>query len=589
MVNLHPDELSIEGPLSETLLFTAFQGILNKDDWHVLHSLQQNVVEQGLEAETDFVALIPGKGIVIIEAKGATSAKAVGTKWTLTGVPNKAKNKNPFEQIDKAQRNIRKQLIKLGYAVNGIPFARLVWFTKISPFKVDVKAGTAFNSWEIAYQEDLDQPEKALERVLNEEIQSKQSNKTVNYEHKKFTSELAEDIVKSLLGEFSGETTPENLAVERQRLVQRATHEQSLILSMIEKNNLVYFEGEAGTGKTELLVRCATQIAQTRKVLYVCYNVMLAEQINADIGAHSNIDVLDLNQLLLKVAGKKANPKNAGTEWYDQELPALALAAALKGGEKVRTYEAVCIDEFQDIASRPEAFYVITSILSAKFRPFKILMAGDDEQQIMSSGAPIKSFDFAKTLLPNLVHIGLSTNCRQAPALSKALHKLLGWPQKHLSHRLPKNAEGSLEVIATTSDRQAKDLYRVLVRLGKTVAHENIRVLSPFGEKSALLAKLFAETDTHSSEKRSLKKLMKHKSTEGKIRWRSIPKYKGLESDVVVITDVSQSTKDWLAANGKSLDNQLYVGMTRAKFHVILLVCDELFKATHMPDGNLAN
>jgi hypothetical protein len=52
---------------------------------------------------------------------------------------------------------------------------------------------------------------------------------------------------------------------------------------------------------------------------------------------------------------------------------------------------------------------------------------------------------------------------------------------------------------------------------------------------------------------------------------------------------VSQSTKDWLASNGKSLDNQLYVGMTRAKFHVILLVCDELFKATHMPDGNLAN
>jgi superfamily I DNA/RNA helicase len=80
---------------------------------------------------------------------------------------------------------------------------------------------------------------------------------------------------------------------------------------------------------------------------------------------------------------------------------------------------------------------------------------------------------------------------------------------------------------------------------------------------------------------------MKHKSTEGKIRWRSIPKYKGLESDVVVITDVSQSTKDWLAANGKSLDNQLYVGMTRAKFQVILLVCDELFNATHMPDGTM--
>jgi hypothetical protein len=585
VVNLKPSEIADDKPVSEHVIFQALQGITDKPNWVALHSLKQNVVKQGVEAETDFVVFIPGKGIVLIEAKGATSATAVGTQWTMEGVPPKAKNKNPFEQIDNAKRNVRGQLTKLGYQVDDIPMARLVWFTKISPFQVDSSRGMAFSHWELAYQEDLARPAKALEKVLNEEIQSKQGNPTVNYKPKTLTEGLSAEIANSLIGRLAANSTPENLAIERRMLVRKATDEQLLLLSLVENNNHVYFEGEAGSGKTELLVRSAVDMARDRKVLYTCYNVMLAEQIQKDIGAHTNIDVLDLNQVLLRIAGKKANPKNAGTDWYERELPELALDAVLKRGPSLPRYEAICFDEFQDIASRPLAFDAITSLLKKDHRPAKVMMAGDDEQQIMSSGTPVPSFASAKKAFPNLVHISLKTNCRQAPGLSKAIHKLLGWSQNHLSHRLPGTSDWGLEVIATTPEKQAKDLYKVLVRLQKTIAPENIRVLSPFGEKNSVLAKLFKDSDTHSSELRSLKKLLKHESTEGKIRWRSIPKYKGLESDVVVITDVSQSTKDWLAANQKFLANQLYVGMTRAKFQVVLLVSDGLYSATNKSDG----
>lgn len=585
MVELLPREIANNQPISEILIFNALEALSNKGNWVALHSLKQAVVKQGVEAETDFVVLVPGKGIVLIEVKGATAAKAVGTRWTLEGVPAKAKNKNPFEQVDNAKRNIRGQLIKLGYAVDDIPFARLVWFTKISPFQVDVTKGMAFSGWEIAYQEDLAKVDKTIEKVLNEEIQSKQGNPTVSYKPKSLTDGLAFDIAQSMLGRLDAHSTPENLAIERRMLVRKATSEQLLLLSLIEKNNLVYFEGEAGTGKTELLVRSAVELARTRDVLYTCYNEMLAEQINEEIGRHEKIDVLSLNQVLLKIIGKSKNPAGATTDWYERELPELALEIILKGGD-IKEYEAICFDEFQDVASRPAYFDAIMGLLTNKYRPFKVMMAGDDEQQIMASGAPVRSFDFAKKAFPNLVHIGLQTNCRQAPSLSKAVHALLGWPSKHLSNRLPLSTDASLEVIATTSERQAKDLYKVLVRLGKTVAPQDIRVLSPFGEKSSALAKLFAESDTHSSELRSLKKLLKHASTEGKIRWRSIPKYKGLESDVIVITDINQASKDWLEKSGKNLANQLYVGMTRAKFQVVLLVSDDLFPATNKPDGS---
>ena len=71
----------------------------------------------------------------------------------------------------------------------------------------------------------------------------------------------------------------------------------------------------------------------------------------------------------------------------------------------------------------------------------------------------------------------------------------------------------------------------------------------------------------------------------GVINWRSIPKYKGLEDDVVVITDVSKSTSDWLEQRNQTLRNQLYVGLTRARFHAIVLVQEDLLPATYNVNG----
>lgn len=584
-MQLIPATIDRSKPVSEILIFNALEGVSGKSDWIVLHSLKQNVVKQGIQAETDFVVLVPNKGIVLIEAKGATGATARGSSWTLEGVPKNAEHKDPFEQIDNAKRNIRGVLSKLGYQVDDIPFARLVWFTKISPFKVDIQKGLAFEHWEIAYQEDLEQADKAIEKVLREEIQSKQGNATVNYKPKALSAALISDLSKSMLGQFEAHSTPANLAFERRLLVRKATEEQSLVMSLVQKNNLLYFEGEAGTGKTEILTQTARELARTRRVLFTCHNLLLAEEIRNEFRGVPKLEVLDTNEVLLRIIGRKAHPKNASEDWYNRELPDLALAEVAKNSSH-QIYEAICIDEFQDLASRPNAFLAILGLLSSKFRPYKVLMAGDDEQQIMNSGNPVKSFDLAKDTFKNLVHVGLETNCRQAPGLSKATHKLLNMPHDHLKHRLPQNSEWTLEVIPTTADKQGKDLYKLIQRVSKDYDHEQIRVLSLFGGNNSVAAKTLAESESHSSELRSLKKLLKNEKTgEGKVRWRSISKFKGLESDIVIITDISQAGRDLLPARGKNLRSELYVGMTRAKFHVILLVQDELFTATHKVDG----
>jgi superfamily I DNA/RNA helicase len=57
-------------------------------------------------------------------------------------------------------------------------------------------------------------------------------------------------------------------------------------------------------------------------------------------------------------------------------------------------------------------------------------------------------------------------------------------------------------------------------------------------------------------------------------------KYKGLDSDVVIITDINEeSNRFCIERLNISLEDLLYMGMTRAKFNVILLVQDNLFPA----------
>lgn len=67
----------------------------------------------------------------------------------------------------------------------------------------------------------------------------------------------------------------------------------------------------------------------------------------------------------------------------------------------------------------------------------------------------------------------------------------------------------------------------------------------------------------------------------------SISSFEGLEEDVIVTVDIKEGARDWLEGERKSLREQLYVGMTRARFHLYMLVSDGLYEANTNVDGSL--
>jgi DNA helicase IV len=86
---------------------------------------------------------------------------------------------------------------------------------------------------------------------------------------------------------------------------------------------------------------------------------------------------------------------------------------------------------------------------------------------------------------------------------------------------------------------------------------------------------LFTKLDDQSEDAAFLRETLKNNKTgTGQIPWRSIPQYKGLESEAVIIVDADENQWKVWEAQGKSLFEILYVGFSRARHHVVV-ICDK--------------
>lgn len=590
MVSMIPPTISINNPVSEKDVFNALKLTGGARDWIAIHSLKQARSIKNLSAETDFVVLVPGQGIVLIEAKGATAVKIEGNKWTMEGVPPEARHKDPLGQLDGSIANIRRYLKKQKLIDYSMPITRLVWFTSLAEGSIDDKKkdqGMELYPWELAWLEDLDDPRAIIERNLRSYVREHQSLDDKDFEPAKLTPELARQIATALRVDIEVSSDKASQALARDIRVNQATKEQVAILNMVATNPNLYFEGGAGSGKTQLVVESALNFAeQGKQVLLTAWTKMMAERLEKRFNGVPNVHVSDVGAILAEIANQQKPDDMSRDDWFDRRLAEIALDEIGKHPEHA-AYDAICIDEFQDIATKPEVCRAVFALLRNE-KEGSIVLAGDDEQQIMATSTKVNAFEVAQSLKPNFSKVSLNSNCRQAPELSIAIHDFLDMDASKLNHLVPFGGEHTFEVIETTEASQLKDLARLVNRLTERFDEKDIRILSPFGKVRSSLAVLFNTPmeQVYSKEVRKMMPLLKHDSSpEGKITWRSISSFKGLEQDVIVIVDVNQDAKNWLESEGKNLREQLYVGMTRARFHLFVLVSDGLYAANSSIDG----
>lgn len=555
---------------SERRLYTAFEGMLERADWVVFHSL---VIRQHLDklmGEADFVVAVPGRGIVVVEAKAPREVSYQGGVWRLDGTPHPAKS--PLEQVDGALRSIRAYLRREGAIDGDEPFARMLWFTSIGRHHFNDRAPSdlSFFEWELAWADDLDRPAAAIETVLDEHLAWHAASDRVNHAPEAFTPEKVDRIVAALTWDFNVTADERDAKRETDAREAAVLAEQRFALELVGANPAVYFDGPAGTGKSHLVAQAAIEaIKRGERTLLTCWNVVMADRLRAAAKVlNGPLAVADLGTVMLRAAGLEAHPDGAPDSWYQHELPQLALAALAEHPER-GGYQNVIVDEFQDIAGNPLLLDVLLALAASDAH---LMFAGDRRQQIMRRASErVDPFAVAKARIPDLVHARVRRGCRQAPTLVAQAETVVGRPFGVTEHRLPQSTPGGAERVGMTPGNEAMMLAGVLKLLIQQHGPGDVLVLSPWGSRS-LAARIVAgefEDPAHADELRWLRANLG--DAAGHVRFGSIAKLKGIEADAVVVTDVGEDAWGWAAKHDLDWDDLLYVALTRAKYRVVVL------------------
>jgi len=281
--------------------------------------------------------------------------------------------------------------------------------------------------------------------------------------------------------------------------------------------------------------------------------------------------VRDLNSFMLSICDLPRNPDDADQLWYETTLPTYALGQ-LKAKPHLASYEAILVDEFQDIVANPlllEMPLALAGTGSAEGTTF--VLAGDESQQILRpTGERVHSLDVARTIIPHIHHVRLRTNCRSGPQLSGKMQRALGINLGLTGHRISTSVPNDLEVVRVAPGSEIAALATALRSLLLRFDAEDIRILSPFATNS-LAADLLSRTEKSADERWLRKQLTAADGSDGRVRWHSIFKFKGLEGDAVIITDLNPAAVEFTSANALNLADMMYVGMTRAKYNCVVL------------------
>ena len=551
---------------SERRVFRALQDLQGRDNWIVFHSLDIAKHVLWWKGEADFVVVIPERGVVVVEVKAPSRVEYRNGDWTLHGTPSP--KKNPLRQLDGAIASIREHLAQHGFIAGSMPITRLLWFTTISRTAVaDLSGDLQFEPWELAWRDDFAAVGSALESALARRTVLDRTLHRHAADPTAFDLQTATRVADALVVQFVAVASVDDQHRDRVIREQALIDDQVEALDHVDSNLHLALEGAAGTGKSYLLAAAARRFAERGLATMVtCANVLMASEIRQLVGDDDRIDVLDLNALMLSVCEQHANPPGADNAWFREELPNRALAR-LREHPHLGDYQAICVDEFQDIAVEPRWIEVIAALAEGSIADVPVVIAGDDHQAIMRPGE-LGWFEVAGALFPDLVRVRLTRNCRMAPDLAHAAEEYAGFAFGFKGHRVPQSTPGALH-LESAGDDPVTALADALRRLLDLYPADEVVVLSPYGNASTV-GRLLAD-DRRDRDATWLRKQLARDGGAGRIRWHSIAKFKGCEAEAVVITDLGPAARGWVEGIGVDYADLVYVGVTRAKYRCVVL------------------
>ncbi len=521
---------------AERKVFDALRDQLS-DEWSVFHSasvIYRDHADGARDDEGDFVLCHPERAIICLEVKGGGVECRYGEWFRLPAGAPAERMRDPFGQAldhryalerkitELPGRKGRKLFLTHALAFPDIPVHKLVLAPDAPPAIV-------------LDRNDLGDVAAAIERVLAFHEGSREKRERPGAEGEAMLEEL-------LAPTFRIEVPMATLFAEEDHALVELTEEQAALLNRFGRDRRMVVTGCAGSGKTMLAVQRARQLAEaSRQVLLVCFNKALAKHLQDTVKA-DGLAISTFHGLCTRSAMRAGIklPKYEGdapAEFYSEVLPeALVEALETTGGQ----FDDVLIDEAQDLQS--DWLAALTLALRDE-QQGSIWLFMDDNQRV---------YDATLEVPPEFRPFDLTVNCRNTQAIHEEVMKLY----QGIVKPEVKGPRGRPPELLLTDDEPGT-IAGVLERLcsREDVRSQNVVVLSGHGREHSAIYGRPAGRFTYADKR----------GRRGEsVFFYSIRGFKGLESPVVVLCELDN-------LDDESRDNQIYVGMSRAKNHCVVV------------------
>jgi len=501
MATMHPanlDRVDFTAP-SEYEVYIGLSNAL-PEKCHVFYSVRwAQVDENGNQSgEGDFVVVDPDYGFLIIEVKGGTKIEHHERVWILwSGSTSRTLNKSPYDQaagsmwayIERYRKKYNEDLSgTFGYAV------MFPHFDVPSDLCLDM---TALNTITL---KDMNHLKQKVRQIF---IANRGSRNTW----------LSAETFRRLLNLFEGEpfVKASSSAICRMSLseLQSISRTQSACLDMLCNYPQALIIGSAGTGKTFMAIKKATECAtKGLRTLYVCFNRLVNQYVSEEL-RDTGVICCTFHGLVLKILGVMK---------YNSLTSNIRLPGVLQAVTESATtqFDAIIVDEAQDFFE--EWAFTIRSLLQDEKRDC-LYVFYDEEQNIYQR-------DFGEAFMIDCPPFVLKYNLRNTKNIWEWLVSETGLGRDSISNQV--NGVPPKVIAAKNPSLAINEIQRLVQNAMKDgLTADSIVILSDQKKENSTLAGIdslgkcklcdYTADDHHDA-----------------IVFYTVQAYKGMESDIVI-------------------------------------------------------
>lgn len=526
MAKIYPKFVDdFHGSYGENQIFESLKKL--NDDWIIIHSVnwqKQNINGRISWGEADFLIMNQNYGILVVEVKSGGISYKDGN-WYQTRFDNglTTKMKNPFSQANRSKYKI-KDLIEDTFGYSEKVFVdKIVWFPSITKddFK-KIKLPLEYNENLILTKDSLSIPEQSL----------KNSFRYYNSTHFNNISNLAyEKIFNMILPEFNLIPALSSKKDEIEYRFAQLTKEQEKVLEFVEFQNTIAIEGSAGTGKTFIALEYARRNSEVGKVLFLCFNRYLYKFLESNYICN-NVEYYNIHSFISNKNNKRVllTDNNMLKELKEIDFSSL-------------NYNFIVIDEAQDFD-----FNIIKYLYELSIdKKINFVIFYDKNQQVIKSNFSniLKDFDCKLTL---------KNNCRNTIKIQSTINSIFNLPLSYYCYSI----EGRMPNVFYSENKNniIKDIEKKIDSLlSSGYTFEDITILTLKTEIDSLL---------YGVERIGRYKISSNLINNESIFFTTSKKFKGLESNVIIVIDYDFKNKD------EEYIRNYYVSTSRAKMDLII-------------------